>query len=374
MKNMTTDELKDRLESGEKLSIIDIREANEFADWSIHGSKNIPMYNALNAGQVGIVEDRCKGLDNSAPVVAVCRMGNTSQLAAARLEAMGYEAFSLSGGIRGWSNAWSVAEVAVPTNAWRLAQVRRNGKGCLSYVLSSDGSACVVDPCVDEAVYMSIADREKLKITHVLETHVHADHISRARKLAQASGAALCIPRNERVKFAYEAIEDGQVLKVGRATVTVISTPGHTLESACFDVDGKVLLSGDTIFVDNIGRPDLEKGDAGAADGARLLYDSLHKSVLGRDDVLLVCPGHTGDAIGFDGVALAATLGEIRPKVAPLVSVGREDFAKTIVGMLGQKPPNFGRVLAVNEGRMDLGWLDPLELEAGPNRCAVKSD
>jgi glyoxylase-like metal-dependent hydrolase (beta-lactamase superfamily II) len=132
-----------------------------------------------------------------------------------------------------------------------------------------------------------------------------------------------------------------------------------------------VLLSGDTIFIDNIGRPDLEKGDVGAEAGARALYESLHHRVLKLEPDMLVCPGHTSDPIGFDGSPIASRLSDIVPRV-DLLKLDRDTFARTIPDLLGQKPPNFHRVISVNEGKADLGWLDPLELEAGPNRCAVK--
>lgn len=371
MKEITVDELARRLESGEHLTILDIREANEFDDWRIHNSLNIPMYNAINAGQDTVVDEASGKLTNDKPVVTVCRMGNTSQVAASRLEALGFDAFSLKGGIHDWTNAWSVASIDAD-GPFELIQIRRNGKGCLAYILASDGQAAVVDPCVDAAVFVSLAEKRGLRISHVLETHVHADHISRARQLCKETGATLYVPQNQRAQFEFEPLTDGQEIRVGSAKITVIATPGHTLESVCFEVDGKVLLSGDTIFIENIGRPDLEKGDAGAEAGARLLYQSLHEKVLKLSDNMLVCPGHTSDPIAFDGQALASPLSEVRKRIGDFVTAPKNDFVKTIIDNLGAKPPNFERVLAVNEGRADLGWLDPLDLEAGPNRCAVR--
>jgi glyoxylase-like metal-dependent hydrolase (beta-lactamase superfamily II) len=367
---MTADELKEKLVAGEPIAVVDIREADEFADWHIHGSSNMPMYNAIVDGRVSsVVGELFRGFANDKPIVAVCRMGATSKVAAGVLERMGYEAFSLSGGIRGWSNAWTEAPVPLSSGT-TLIQVRRNGKGCLSYLMGSAGKAAVVDPCVDVSVYGSIAEREGLEITHVLETHVHADHISRARALCEATGAVLCIPKTDRVNFDYEALQDGQTLKIGDTKVSVITTPGHTSESVCYGIDGGAFLSGDTIFVEALGRPDLEKGDTGAEDGARMLYESLHDKVLKIDPKIIVCPGHTSTSIGFDDAPIAAPLGDITPGIE-LLKIPKEEFIKTVPEMLGQKPPNFERVISINEGRVELGFLDPLELEAGPNRCAA---
>jgi glyoxylase-like metal-dependent hydrolase (beta-lactamase superfamily II) len=374
MKEITQEDLKTRLVSGEPITVLDIREVNEYDDWHIYGSLNVPVYNALAAGDQQVVSTKLKdlALDTGHPVVAVCRAGATSKMAAYLLDSMGYDAASLTGGIHGWSNAWTEAPIALSTaKDGSFAQIRRNGKECLSYLIGSDGEAAGVDPCVDIAVYTSIAQREGLKITHVLETHVHADHISRAPALCEATGAKLCLPENERVTFEYTALNDNDTLKIGGITVTVIATPGHTAESVCFDLDGEALLSGDTIFVDNIGRPDLEKGDAGAESGARALYTSLHDRVLKLSQDIVVCPGHTSVPIGFDSAPIAAKLGEIIP-VVDLLEFDQERFAKTVPELLGQKPPNFQRVISINEGKAELGWLDPLDLEAGPNRCAVK--
>jgi len=372
MKEMTSDELKQHLEEGTAVQILDIREANEFDDWNIFSSVNIPMMEALSMGDYGAIDDRVKDLPTDQPVAVICRSGNTSKVAAARMEALGFDAASLQGGIHGWSAVWSEAKVPVDAD-WSLTQIRRNGKGCLSYMIASDGKAAVIDPCVDASVFTSIAARDNLTITDVIETHVHADHVSRAPSLCETTGAPLWIGKNDRVQFKYEALEDGQEITVGSVTLRAMATPGHTGESLCFDVGGKVLLSGDTVFTDAVGRPDLEAGDAGAAAGAGLLYDSIREKVLPCEDGMVVCPGHTSDSIGFDGVALCAPLSEVRPHVEPMLGTEKAAFVETVVGLLGPKPPNFQRVLSVNEGRMDLAWLDPLELEAGPNRCAVKN-
>lgn len=369
-KEMTTDELKQRLEAGESITIVDIREAKEFADWHIHDSINIPLYNAIKSGDMSGIEGGFKSISPDKPVVIVCRAGNTSKGVADRLASLGYDAFSLTGGIRGWSTVWS--EAPIPTgDTWRLTQIRRNGKGCLSYMFWSDGEAAVVDPSLDAAVYSTLASREGVRITHVLETHVHADHISRARQLSAETGAALYILQNDRVQYEYGVLHDGDTLSLGAITITVLATPGHTRESVCLDLNGKVLLSGDTVFTDNLGRPDLERGDAGAADGARMLYESLHDKVLTLDDEIIVGPGHTSDTLDFDGVALTATLGDIRKRIETIVAPAKDEFIRKIVDHLGEKPPNFERVLSVNEGRAELDGLDAIELEAGPNRCAA---
>jgi len=371
MGQITASELKRKLELGETVAVVDIREANEYSDWRIHGSLNMPVYDALNAGDVKPLRQRVAGLPDDRPIVAVCRRGNTSKIAAQMLESLGYDASSLIGGMRGWSMMWS--EARIPLTGRKdvtFIQIRRNGKGCLSYLFGSNGQAAVVDPCVDELVYTEIAKREGLRITHVFDTHVHADHISRARALSKATDAELTMPANQRAVFSFHAIHDGQTIRIGDSTVEAITTPGHTDESMCYLIDGEALLTGDTLFVEGVGRPDLEKGNAGAERGARLLYRSLHERILKFSEVLRIYPAHYSVPLPFDGVAVAATLGELRSKLE-LLTTNEEEFVSTILSNLLAKPPNFHIVISINEGKTNSSSIDLLDLEAGPNRCAV---
>jgi len=370
---MTGDDLKQLLESGKPVAVVDIREANEYNDWHIHDSTNIPVYNALNRGNTDALTPHIKSLPNDRPIVTVCRMGNTSKLAAHILELSGYDASSLIGGMHGWSTMWSEARIHLASRKDAVfLQVRRNGKGCLSYLLGSHGEATVVDPCVDESVYIQIAKREGLIIKHVLETHLHADHLSRARTLCQTTDAQQLLPTNKRAIYPYTPIRDGDKLSIGGGiSIEVIATPGHTGESICYLVEGEALLTGDTLFVESVGRPDLEKGDAGADAGARMLYRSLQERILSLPDFVRIYPAHYSQPLGFDPVPVSAELGELKSTI-DLLSIGEENFVQSVLSSLQAKPPNFHAIIAINEGKTDLGSTNPIELEAGPNRCAVR--
>ncbi|MCI0691981.1 MBL fold metallo-hydrolase [candidate division KSB1 bacterium] len=372
MKEITAGELKNKLEAGEDVAVVDIRETDEYNDWHIHGSSNIPAYNALTQGRAEALTDQIAALPRDRPIVAVCRMGNTSKMAARILESFGYEAFSLRDGIRGWSEVWSEARIPLAGRKdATLIQIRRNGKGCLSYLLGSKGRAVIVDPNLDVQVYMKIAEREGLKITQVLETHMQGDHLSRARELCAATGATYLLPENQRVTFPYAPIRDREKLHLGDLSIEVIATPGHTEESVCYLIEGEALLTGDTLFVESVGRPDLEKGDAGAEAGARMLHHSLHDKILKLPDDLRIYPAHYGRPIGFDRVPVGALLGELKSKL-DLLKLVEQRFVRTVLSSLQAKPPNFQTIIAINEGKAALGWSDPLDLEAGPNRCAVR--
>ncbi|HXV77296.1 MAG TPA: MBL fold metallo-hydrolase, partial [Candidatus Polarisedimenticolaceae bacterium] len=305
------------------------------------------------------------------PVVTVCRAGVVSRRAAGLLANLGFDAASLQGGIRGWGAVWSEAPVrSLDPAKGSMTQVRRNGKGCLSYLLASRDEAVVVDPSVEPAAYRQLAEREGARITHVLETHVHADHLSRARALCREVGARLLLPPNDRVDFSFTPFAHGERLRVGELVIEAVATPGHTGESTCLLVDDSILLTGDTLFLDGVGRPDLEAGDAGAEEGARALHASLHRRLLDRFDDVLIYPAHHSGPILFDHAPIATRLSELRSKL-PLLAAREDDFVAAILGRLQAKPPNFDRVIEINEGKADLGAIDALDIEAGPNRCAA---
>lgn len=360
-------ELRAKLEEGQPLVLVDIREADEFEGWHIHGSRNFPVYDALKEDREEPLIRSSGDLPRDRLIVTVCRGGIVSVRAAEVLQGLGYEALSLEGGMRGWGGVWSTAPVS--EKPWVL-QIRRNGKGCLSYLLGADGEAAAIDPSVDAAAYLEGASARGMRITHVFETHVHADHISQARTLCRLAGAELVLPPNKRVDFAYRSIADGEKVRVGGLDVEAISTPGHTSESSCYLFDGKILFTGDTLFVNAVGRPDLEKGDAGAEAGARQLYRSLRERLLRRFDDVRFYPCHHSKPIGYDGEPIGASLAEVRSS-SELLQAGEETFVAAILNSLSCKPGNHESIVALNEGKSDLGDLDPLELEAGPNSCAA---
>lgn len=371
MPEWTIEELALRLKAGEAVSVLDIREVEEYRDWHIPGSSNLPTYLALNRGDFEAFARHVGTLPADRPIVAVCRRGNTSRHAVRIMEAHGLEAVNLIGGILAWGSLWTQASIGLRGDSERtFRQLRRNGKGCLSYLFGARGEAAVVDPAVDAEAYVAIAADRGLTITRVLETHVHADHVSRARRLCEITGASLHMAANGRVKYPYQAVTDGEQFAVGGMAVRVLATPGHTQESVSYLLEDTFLLTGDTLFIDGVGRPDLERGDAGLDESAELLYTSLHERLLGLPGSVRVFPGHTGAAIGFDGVPVEATLGSSRGQIE-LLGVDRTKFVKAIRARLAKHPPNHQQIVAVNEGILDLGSVSPFDLEAGPNRCAV---
>ena len=358
--------LRDKLERGEPVAVLDVRKADQRAEWSIPGSVHFDAYDALNAGD----ERAMEGLDlpEGAPVATVCGRGRSSATAAEQLRRKGYEAFSLEGGMRAWSLAWNTAKVSVAGAEAQVVQVRRTGKGCLSYLVGSGEEAAVIDPAVDPEVYAELAEERGWRIAHVLDTHVHADHLSRSRMLAELTGAKLHMPEGAPVSYPFSPLGDGDEIPIGATRLRALRTPGHTAESTSYLLDGKALFTGDTLFLSAVGRPDLEASPERAREKARALHGSLRR-VLKLDPETLVLPGHTGEPVPFDEEPVAAALSEVQEGI-PLLGEGEETFVEILARHAPPPAENYERIVKLNRaGEQPEG--DPTELEAGANRCAV---
>jgi glyoxylase-like metal-dependent hydrolase (beta-lactamase superfamily II) len=358
--------LREWLDRHRPVTVVDVRGGEDHAEWAIPGSVHVDAYEALRRGDPGQLAHADFPRDR--PVVTVCNAGVVSQTAAAMLAERGFDAHSLSGGMTAWSVAWNTAPVTLADTSARVVQVRRTGKGCLSYVVSSGQDAAVIDPSVSSDVYSAIAQEHGWSIRFVLDTHVHADHVSRARDLAHRSGATLLLPPQDRVAFAFTPFADGERLSFGSAVITALHTPGHTDESTSFLLNETALFTGDTLFTNGVGRPDLHASAEAMQGRAAALFASLTR--LGRlPPSLVVLPAHASEPIAFDGHPVAARLGDIEAWLSTWLA-SEPAFVERLTSHLPSTPPNFARIVRLNEaGEMP---VDVTELEAGANRCAVR--
>lgn len=360
------DRLRTMLEERQPVTVLDVRAAEDRAEWAIPGSIHVDAYEALKAGDPDALAEL--ELPGGTPVVTVCGAGKTSVTAVEQLRARGIEAWSLMGGMKAWSLAWNSAEVPVPGSEATIIQVRRTGKGCLSYIIGHEGEAAVIDAALDPGVYAGLAAERGWAITHVLDTHVHADHLSRTRRLANLTGVTLHLPIQNRVSYPFSPLRDGDTVMVGGARLIAMHTPGHTPEAMSYLLDGRAIFTGDTLFLTGVGRPDLEASIEEARVRARLLYQSLRNlTALGGD--VRVLPGHTSELIAFDGQPIMAPLDEVTGQVETL-GLSEDTFVETIVARIPPTPPNHAAIVAFNEAG-ELPERDLTDLEAGANRCAV---
>jgi len=303
------------------------------------------------------------------PVVVVCGVGEASAEVAEDLRREDVDAVNLAGGMEAW------ADLVVAHDLGRgVVQFERPSSGCLSYLLADGGEAAVVDPlaaAVDE--YVAAAEDRGLSIEYAVDTHVHADHVSGVRALADATGAERVLPEGATDRdLDYDAtlVGDGDRLSVGERALAVEHAPGHTTEQVVL-AWGEDLLTADCLFLDSVGRPDLEDEDA-ARELAGRQYDTLQRLFEGDDDVR-VLPGHVEPSTVRDGPdgGFARPLGEVRAGLS-LRSLDREAFVDRVTTDLPPRPANYESIVGVNLGRESL-TEETLELERGPNNCAVSS-
>lgn len=359
-RDMEPAELAARLGTETAPAVVDVREPFEFEAWSIPGSINIPL---------GGLETRAAELPTDREVVTVCGSGNRSALAAEIVSHVGRRTANLAGGMQAWGTFYD--DVTLEVGDVRIVQVRRRGKGCLSYLVGAGDTAFVVDPGADVEVYTKLADEHGWTISRIFDTHLHADHLSGARALRELTGATLHLNPADPFEFEYEPIDDGARFELPGGSafeVAVVHAPGHTRGSTVYLVTDRVLLSGDTLFVESVGRPDL----ADQAEAfAHSLFASLHERVLSLPDPVLVLPGHYGDDVAVTpDRPVGASLGELRQSLAPL-SYDEASFVDWAVGRSIVRPPNYEQIVLANMGRSTATLESLRELEAGPNRCSV---
>jgi glyoxylase-like metal-dependent hydrolase (beta-lactamase superfamily II)/rhodanese-related sulfurtransferase len=357
--------LQERLAQGKPIKVLDVRPMQDRELWWIPGSEHVDAYESLKHESPGALAD--VDLPEGQLVVTVCGVGRASAKAADMLAAQrGIPAVTLRGGMKAWSLAWNTASRSF--GSVEITQVRRTGKGCLSYLICSEAEAAVIDPSVEPEVYLSLARTKGARIHAVLDTHVHADHLSRARLLAESSGAELFLPFQRRVRYPHNAVTEGDTIPLGATALQVLSTPGHTDESTAYLVPGIGIFTGDTLFLAGVGRPDLHAAAQESEARARLLFRSLTR-LISLDAHLPVFPGHTSQPVSFDGRLLTASIDEVTSRLHDWLS-SEDEFVHRILARIPPTPPNYGVISQANESGQ---WpdSDPTDLEAGANRCAV---
>jgi len=373
----TPAELKQRIDSGENVFILDARSESDFEEWHIDGENvdvvNYPYFELLDE----IPEDLHEQLPDDRRITALCAKGGSSELVADNLEDAGYDVDHLERGMKGWARIYEYQELDVDVDA-TVAQYRRPSSGCLAYLVASDGEAAVVDPLrafIDE--YEQDARAIGADIVYALDTHIHADHISGVRDLATETDATAVLPaaaaeRGVDYDLAYETVTDGDTLSVGDVEIETIATPGHTTGMTAYKV-GDVLFTGDGLFTESVARPDLEDPEA-AKDAARTLYESLQEQILPLPDETVVAPAHFSDAATpNDDGTYTAELGDLVERMDAL-TMDEEEFVEFIVSDMPPQPANYEDIIATNLGQQSPDDEEAFELELGPNNCAASEE
>jgi len=335
--------------------LIDVRPKEDFSSFKIPGSINMPLAELFNSETV----DR---LPKDKQLVTVCPRGNMSMVGVFALARNGISAKGLTGGLSAWGQLITSSELF--HNGLNIFQIKKIGKGCISYILSSQKEAVVIDPVYPLEEYIKIASQRDLKISVVMDTHLHADHVSAARELAKITGAQLMLSEVENYEFSFNKLNNDNRIKFGGSEIKVIHTPGHTPGSISYLLDGKYLFSGDTVFAEGIGRPDLRDK---AREFANDLYDTLHLLLQLPGDVN-VLPGHYSND-EYLTKSVGTNIDKIR--TFSILNLNKQEFVDKVVGIEMPKPMNYEKIIMINKGSEAIDRTNIPYLELGPNRCAI---
>ncbi len=390
-KDISAPSLKKLLDSPndkERLFLLDVREPNEYKQWNIEGSINIPLSKLSE-------QESIDSVPKDKRIITICPRGNRSTIAKYLLERYGYHVESLEGGLKSWSSSfeYASAEYKIQESAKvKLIQFRRIGKGCMSYLLDSDGQSIVIDPVYPVDDYIQKASEIGTTITKVFDTHQHADHVSAAKDLAKRIGILY-------YQSSYEnhfdegkgdkQVKDGDIIPLGKVKIKVIHTPGHTNGGISFLVDGShetpynndmdnnnnnnnrktmLLFTGDTLFVDGVGRPDLRDK---ARESASFLYDTLNYKLFVLPKSTIILPAHFGKDTNSQHI-ISSTLEEVQNKGNEFLKLDKQTFVDKVSSIVTPSPSNFKEIIAINTGVKPVPPLAGVyELEIGPNRCSI---
>ena len=430
-------DLKEKMDKAEDLFILDVRTSQEHESWKL-------SYNRYEDSLLLPIDALASfpdilGKEHQIPkdkqIITLCSHGIRSMMAAKYLTQLGYNARSIEGGLSAWNNVYDVASIPVDdanlSSKIKIWQLRRVSKGCIGYLVASevDKTAIAIDPTCDiNDVVAKIAEANNLHITKVIDTHLHADHISGASLLAKIYGAEVYlgsfegydIDENGNDGIIFKQLRDNERINIGKGISLVsLYTPGHTTGSMCLKLDidyednssinyglekhnnsdynktedtaiysrnsdnnndittstttrakSSILFTGDTLFVNGIGRPDLQNK---AHEFMYNLYNTYQQKILNLPKETLVLPGHFNDSFVHQK-PIFDTLGSIRNNVKVL-SKSKDEFFMFVQKSLDtlQQPVNYKKIIDINKKMLSCDKIKIPDLEYGPNSCGIQT-
>jgi glyoxylase-like metal-dependent hydrolase (beta-lactamase superfamily II)/rhodanese-related sulfurtransferase len=378
---MAIAELLTKIDAGEPLLLLDVRNDDEFESWKLEGRRPI---DTMHVPYFEFIENEASSIAHipkDREVVVVCARGGSSEMVAEMLRDAGIAAQNVAGGMVAYGEY--LQPVQVPLRAdeagrFEIWQINRRGKGCLSYVIRSRDEAIVVDPSRHVEQYQAFVRRLGARIVRVLDTHVHADHVSGGPALAALNNVPYCVAAEKGfdLRQNVQPLVDGEEIRLGgdaegRVVIQAVATPGHTPGSTSYLIAGRYLLSGDTIFVRNIGRPDL---GGQVVEWGKALFRTLRERLASLSDDTVVLPGHYAEVseIGPDGV-VSARLGDLRRTVPELQIRSEREFVEAMQAAVSSPPESYAHIIGMNLGQTSVEAEKATEWELGKNQCAASA-
>ncbi len=394
-------ELKKKMDNGDDFLILDVRTKQEHDMWSMSYDKY--QDSTLIPIDTLMLTESLKKLPKDKEIIAFCAHGQRSSFAATALSSLGYKVRTVEGGLAEWSNVYDVVTVkineSIPLKIW---QIRRISKGCMSYVIAStkDKTAVVLDPtCGVDSVIDNLIVEHQFKIQRVIDTHIHADHLSGSIVIADKYNAELNISSIE--QYSIEDVPEEYLSKIIRISnddkiivgdeifLTAIHTPGHTDGSMSFalsidsaseenllnsNTDTKILnhphflFPGDTIFVNGVGRPDLHNK---AQEYTLKLYQTYQDKIFCLPNNTIVLPSHYSESFDHNK-PIFTTLQTIKQKLNSITQ-SQNSFTDYIVSHIPPQPMNYDRIVKLNKNLTSCEKVYYKDLEAGPNSCGIRA-
>ncbi len=378
--DITPEDLVLAAEAGEPVQVLDIRAPERLAGGRLDelgAAAPERFVSFVGSKLLALPDPAAAGLDPALPVYVVCARGLSSRRASAFLNEHGYRARSLRGGMAGWMLALVPRPLRPPPGFDRLVQFDRVGKGALGYLLVSGAEAIAIDPSRNAAPFLAAVAETGARLVAVADTHVHADYLSGGPGLARHLGIPYYLHPADAVypydgtpgKVRFSPLAEGQTIRIGRGSLEVLHTPGHTEGSVTYVAGEQAAFTGDFLFIRSVGRPDL----AGKADAwTEQLFTSLERARREWSPEMVIYPAHYAAAAERRADhAVGMSFAQVRLANEPLGIEDHDTFRRWVLSRQTQFPAAYQIIKAVNVGLRQVGAAEAEELEAGKNECAV---
>ncbi len=374
IESFTARDLFDGLTRREDFLLLDVRNDVEFGRFKIEGPYPFDMLNVPYMEFIEMEEESVAKVPRGKKVRIVCAKEGSSRYVGEILVNRGYaDVAHMKVGIKAWGNLLAPTRVAAE-DGYELIQFRRPGKASCSYGLVYGQEMMVFDPAKDIAFYLDFAQARGCTITKTFETHRQADYISGSDGLRQSAAVEIVAPEDDfqGAKFPYTPARHGEVhrFRSGGPEVEVIHTPGHTPGSTCYRIDGKYLVTGDTVFIQSIGRPDL----GGMAEAwSEQLFKTMTEILLKLDDDTIILPGHYMDwEEADDNLIFAAPMTAIKKRNAAIYTIDNaSDFYAFIQANMRPQPEEYAKIREINAGLVAVDAEEQEIMDIGKNECAA---
>jgi len=380
LQSYSAQDLFDHLVNKDDFVLLDVRNDVEFGRFKVEGPYPFDMVNVPYMEFIEHETESVAKVPKGRKIRIVCAKEGSAKYVGEILNNHGFEdVHYLREGIKSWGNLLTPVILSREEDTYSLFQLRRPGKASCSYGLIYGKEMMLFDPAKNIAAYQQFAEDHGCAITHTFETHRQADYISGSQPLSRAVGAMIMAPEPdfEGARFLYTPATDGEIYPFNDSTdgmpeVKAIHTPGHTPGSTCYFIDNKYLITGDTVFIFSIGRPDL----GGMAEAwSAMLFKTMTEKILSWDDNLYVLPGHYMDWEEADAkLRFMETLGKIKEMNSEIYSIdNQENFYQFIKSNMRPQPEEYAKIREINAGLVEMDEEQQDLMDLGKNECAASA-